>query len=118
MRRVNRACYVHWVRRRRRSAVLLQRWYKRYRLVDREPPLRVTRRTLLRYYVTKYRLSWLRRFPATAIAKLSYLPSPGVEVVRKYLQPTMTMNLAAVRTFLQFVDDFHLEIQDLGYYGW
>ena len=48
----------------------LQRWYRSNRLAGSYPPLRVTRKTQIRYIITKYKDEWLERYPRLAVAKL------------------------------------------------
>lgn len=55
-----------------RAAVRIQRFYKSRRLVYDCPPL-CTRRTFLRYYITKYKRQWLDEFPTSFFSKFTFL---------------------------------------------
>lgn len=92
----------------------IQRWYRLRKLNGGHPYDRVTMRTLIRFYIVKYKEEWLQELPAKAIRKLA-LTGPHVA---KYLDPTPAMRLGKVRTFLQFCEDFSLTTDHLDYYGW
>lgn len=114
---VNREFYLKWKNDRLIAISKLQRWYRIYRLIDDTPPYPVTRRTMIRYYITKYKKEWIQRFPRHAILKLDYLERP-VGMRRKYMIPTRDMLKKYTRTFISFVYEYNLSMNDFFCYGW
>ena len=90
----------------------IQTWYRRYRLTDNLPPCNVTRKTLIRYYITKYTEEWLRKFPRLCISKL------GITLVEdKFYDPYFCDgNLTSF--FREFCDKYMKHKEEFIYAGW
>lgn len=107
--------YAHHSRKIINTAVKkIQMWYRSRKLFGYEPYEYVTRRTLIRFYIVKYKKEWLNILPERAIWKLG-LTGPYIS---KYLNPTTEMRIGKVRTFLNFCNDFNITREELWYYGW
>ena len=92
---------------------ILQKWWKLYRLPNCVPnPDILTKNTLLRYYISKYELQWIQRFPRTAIYKL------GITVINfddiKYYHDSTSNIVATMRNFC----NKYMNKEDFIYYGW
>lgn len=114
---VNCEFHEDWMHLLLNSVIKIQRWYLRFRLVDDTPPYPVTKKTLMRFYITKYNKQWLKSFPRDAILKLNYLNRPD-KLKQKYLVPTLEMTNTYTRTFMLFVREYDLSLNDFYYYGW
>lgn len=118
---LNKKLFQKWQIKRLQAVLKIQRWYRTYRLTSDDPyssPYdEVTRKTLLRFYVTKYKKEWLQQFPNKAVSKLSYL-NRSQELKDKYLNLSSQMNKAYIRTFYNFVNEYNITKNDLDYYGW
>ena len=104
-------------RRQDKARLQLQRWYRCYRLTEPFPPDAVTRRTLLRYYITKYRSEWLERFPRQAIDKLVYLqllPESVIVEAEPFCKPATGNLTSRFRAFCEA----HMTMNGFHYYGW
>ena len=91
----------------------IQKWYRRYRLTENIPdPSNVTRKTLIRYYITKYTEEWLRKFPRFCISKL------GITLVEdKFYDPYFCDgNLTSF--FREFCNKYMKHKEDFYYAGW
>jgi hypothetical protein len=103
---------------REKSAIKLQRWYRYRRLLEEEPYEEgCTLKTLKRFYITKYKTKWLKRFPTGAIDKLSgFGKETPAWIVEKYTKSGLP--IAFVRTFYEFCDDYNMTKEDLETNGW
>ena len=91
-----------------------QKWWKYYKLPYNEPNYDlVTRNTLLRYYITKYKIEWLQRFPRFAISKLG-LTLDTEDVDKYYNQPFYNIT----SHFRRFCNKYIKNKTDLLYIGW
>lgn len=111
--RVNKFCLTQTKRIFTNAAIRLQRWYRGYKLVGYWPYEFCTRRTMMRFYVTKYESAWLQTFPIVAIRKLRIHPTNN-----KFLVPSEEMKKGFVRNFLNFCDEYRVTLTMLRYYGW
>ena len=92
---------------------ILQKWWKLYRLPNCVPnPDLLTRNTLLRYYIAKYELQWIKTFPRNAIHKLGII-AINFEDIKYYHDSTSN----AVTTMRNFCNKY-MNKSDFIYYGW
>lgn len=96
------------------ATTVIQRWYRSRKLSGDTPYHHTTLHTMLRFYVTRQNVDFLKSFPVFAITKLSLTG----EYTEKYRNPTLEMKKCVVRTFYQFCKDSSLSLQDLNYIGW
>jgi hypothetical protein len=78
------------------------------------PPDRVTRKTLIRYYIAKYLPIWLARFPRHASRKLPFVVLRAEDVDRYNRVPSH--NIAA--HFREFCASYMHTNEHFGFYGW
>ena len=92
---------------------MLQKWWRKYKLPNCEPnPDLLTRKTLLRYYISKYELKWIRKFPRTAIRKLGIIVNNFDDI--KYYHDSTSNIVTNMRNFC----NKYMNKADFVYYGW
>ena len=102
-----------YIKKRKIEIARIQRWWRRYRLVLPYPPVNITRKTMIRYYIAKYNTKWIAMFPKTAIKKLYYLEIGEDDRVAfsKVPQFNVTSHFRAFCLKYMTIDNFY-------YYGW
>ena len=105
------------------AATKIQRWYRRFRLVENDPPVMVTKHTLIRYYITKYTTRDLTNMPMFAIRHLKLL-GHGHPMrctwtsAMRYVVPSEDDLQRPARMFKNFIRDFRITLDDLVGLGW
>ena len=93
---------------------ILQKWWRKYRLPDYSPnPDLVTHKTLLRYYIAKYKPEWLQRFPRRAISKLGIAINDN-DIDKYYNEPLYNISTH----FRDFCNKYMIDKRHFLYYGW
>jgi len=105
------------------AATKIQRWYRRFRLVEADPPDVVTKRTLIRYYITKYSTKDLSNMPMFAIHYLKLLGHGkpmrcAWSLAMRYVAPSEADLQRPARMFKNFIRDFRITVEDLFGLGW
>tara|TARA_Y100000389_G_C17160122_1_gene363967 strand:- start:137 stop:556 length:420 start_codon:yes stop_codon:yes gene_type:complete len=101
--------YIKYIK----SINILQKWWRRYRLPMDEPDYDfVTRKTLLRYYIAKYKIEWLQQFPNHAIHKL------GIIVNNNDINKYLNIPQYNITTYMRNFCDKYMNKTDFIYYGW
>ena len=102
------------------ATCLVQRHFRRFQLVSAHPYDRVTFRTLKRFYVTKYRPEWLRRFTQAyvrLVVDLGYFAETD-PLVLKFLYPTEEQLMGFVKNFYDCCIEFNIPPQEFEAWGW
>lgn len=91
----------------------LQKWYRKYRLNENIPdPRNVTRKTLIRFYITKYKEEWLRQYPRFCISLLGITPVEEKFYDSYYCDGNLTS------FFREFCEKYMKNKEDFYYAGW
>ena len=94
---------------------ILQKWWRKYKLPETNPNYNlVTRKTLLRYYIAKYKIEWLQRFSRQAISKLGIMINNNDDINKYYNEPSYNIS----RHVRDFCNTYMKEKGDFLYYGW
>lgn len=97
-----------------KKIIILQKWWKYYKLPYDSPNYDlVTKNTLIRYYIAKYKIEWLQKFPQFSISKLR-LTLDNTDIDKYYNQPSYNIT----NYFRNFCNKYIKNKSDLLYIGW
>ena len=111
---INKYFYINKKKNVVKNIIIIQKWWRKYKLPNNVPDYDlVTRKTLLRYYISKYKIEWLQKFPRHAISKLG-IPVSIYDIDKYYNEP-----LYNVSTYMRdFCNKYMKNKTDFLYYGW